>query len=59
MTVTGGSFASEVDAVQMVGDEIRFSISGGAFSSAVPGDFCAAGYAPVQNPDGTYGVTQS
>ena len=32
------------------------SISGGTFSSAVPADYCAAGYAPKDNGDGTYGV---
>ena len=32
------------------------SISGGTFSSAVPADYCAAGYAPKANTDGTYGV---
>lgn len=32
------------------------SISGGTFSSAVPADYCAAGYAPKANNDGTYGV---
>ena len=32
------------------------SISGGTFSSEVPADYCAAGYAPKDNGDGTYGV---
>ncbi len=32
------------------------AISGGTFSSAVPADYCAAGYAPKANNDGTYGV---
>lgn len=32
------------------------AISGGTFSSAVPADYCAAGYAPKANTDGTYGV---
>lgn len=32
------------------------SISGGTFSSEVPADYCAAGYAPKANNDGTYGV---
>ena len=32
------------------------AVSGGTFSSAVPTDLCAEGYAPAENDDGTYGV---
>lgn len=32
------------------------AISGGTFSNEVPADYCAAGYAPKANSDGTYGV---
>ena len=34
-------------------------VSGGAFANEVPADYCAAGYAPVTNADGTYGVKQA
>ena len=34
-------------------------VSGGAFANEVPADYCAAGYAPVTNADGTYGVEQA
>ena len=32
------------------------AVSGGTFTAAVPEDYCAAGYAPTDNGDGTYGV---
>ena len=32
------------------------AVSGGTFMAAVPENYCAAGYAPVANVDGTYGV---
>lgn len=32
------------------------AVSGGTFKAAVPKNYCAAGYAPVDNGDGTYGV---
>ncbi len=36
------------------GDSIE--VSGGTFSSEVPGDLCAEGFAPKDNGDNTYGV---
>ncbi len=35
------------------------TVSGGTFSSAVPEALCAEGCAPVENPDGTHGVSGS
>lgn len=32
------------------------AVSGGKFTSAVPEDYCADGYVPVDNGDGTFGV---
>ena len=32
------------------------AVSGGKFTSAVPAEYCAAGYTPVKNADSTYGV---
>ena len=32
------------------------AISGGTFTTAVPEDYCADGFIPTQNEDGTYGV---
>ena len=33
------------------------AVSGGTFTAAVPENYCAAGYVPTDNADGTYGVT--
>ncbi len=38
--------------------ENLFAVSGGTFSSAVDDVFCAEGFAPVQNSDGSYGVEE-
>lgn len=35
------------------------AVSGGTFTAAVPESYCAAGYAPTANADGTYGVKQA
>ena len=35
------------------------AVSGGTFKDAVPESYCAAGYAPTANADGTYGVKQA
>ena len=32
------------------------AVSGGTFTAAVPEDYCAAGYVPATNANGTYGV---
>ena len=32
------------------------AVSGGTFTSAVPADYCAEGFIPTANADGTYGV---
>ena len=32
------------------------AVSGGTFTSAVPAEYCAAGFIPTANTDGTYGV---
>ena len=45
-TVT--SAAAEADAT--------IAVSGGTFTAAVPENYCAEGYVPVTNADGTYGV---
>ena len=67
MTISGGTFTSAagVGAVQAYGwssnsqqtwDKPNASISGGTFSSAVPAEYCAGGFIPTDNGDGTYGV---
>lgn len=67
MTISGGTFTSAdgVGAVQAYGwknnsqqtwDKPNASVSGGTFSSAVKEEYCATGYIPKDNGDGTYGV---
>lgn len=67
VTITGGTFKSakgealkaytwENKTESKFGKSNVISVSGGTFSSAVPADYCAAGYAPKANTDGTYGV---
>lgn len=34
------------------------AVSGGTFSSSIDAGFCAAGYIPAENEDGTYGVKE-
>lgn len=34
------------------------AVSGGTFTSAVPAEYCAAGFIPTANADGTYGVKE-
>ena len=36
--------------------DATIAISGGTFTAVVPENYCAAGYAPTANADGTYGV---
>lgn len=37
----------------------EFNLTGGKFTAAVSSDYCADGFAPVDNADGTYGVVES
>ena len=69
MTISGGTFTSAdgVGAVQAYGwknnsqqtwDKPNTSVSGGTFSSAVKEEYCATGYIPTANADGTFGVKE-
>lgn len=42
--------------VEKVFDKGSYAISGGTFKTEVKKEWCAAGYVPTQNTDGTYGV---
>ena len=42
--------------VEKVFDKGSYAISGGTFKTKVEKEWCAAGYVPTQNSDGTYGV---
>ena len=50
-TVTGGTFGT-VEA----GEGATIAISGGTFGHEIPEEYCAEGFVPTQNPDGSYGV---
>ena len=55
--IKGGKITAEKDAILLTnGKDGTISVSGGTFSSAVPAEYCAEGYTPVKNADGTYGV---
>ena len=67
VTITGGTFKSAKgealkaytweNKTESKFDKINvISVSGGTFSSAVPADYCADGFIPTKNSDGTYGV---
>jgi len=56
LTITGGTFSKPISVSTQ---PANISISGGTFTNEVPADYCAAGYAPVANADGTYGVKQA
>ena len=51
MAVTGGEFVGAVES-----DDVTEFISGGTFDAAVPARYCATGFVPVDNGDGSYGV---
>ena len=53
LTITGGKFNK---AIQVSTRPANIAISGGTFATEIPAEYCAAGYAPVDNGDGTYGV---
>ena len=55
MNISGGTITGSTTAVA-AGENSTNNISGGTFSSAVPEEYCANGYAPKDNGNGTYGV---
>ena len=58
LKIEGGSLDvakwTVTDAAAKVNADI--AVSGGTFTTAVPENYCAEGYAPAANADGTYGV---
>ena len=55
LNISGGSITGSTSAVA-AGTNSTNSISGGTFSSAVPEEYCATGFQPKDNGDGTYTV---
>lgn len=56
LTITGGTFSKPISVSTL---PANVSISGGTFANEVPADYCAAGYVPAANADGTYGVEKA
>ena len=64
LKVTGGSvLGASKNPVNVTSDMLvrdisvnNVSVSGGTFNHAVPNDYCAEGFEPAENGDGTYGV---
>lgn len=55
INVSGGSF----DGKYAIGDHSTLEISGGTFSTEVPDQYCAEGFRPKDNGDGTYTVEKA
>ena len=53
LTITGGTFSKPITVSTQ---PANISISGGTFANEVPADYCAEGYVPADNGNGTYGV---
>ncbi len=55
LDIEGGMFKG---AFKVVNQPANIAISGGTFSMAVDAVYCAAGFIPTENGDGTYGVKE-
>ena len=61
--VTGGHFVNKMSRENIfrgVGDGTydNFEVSGGTFNKSISEDYCADGFIPTKNADGTYGVKE-
>lgn len=55
--IKGGTITAEKNAILLTnGKDGTIAVSGGTFSSAVKPEYCAIGFVPKANSDGTYGV---
>ena len=55
--IKGGKITAEKDAILLTnGRNGTVAVSGGSFSSEIKPEYCAAGFVPAANADGTYGV---
>lgn len=53
LTITGGTFNKPISVSTQ---PANIAIGGGTFASAVPDDYCAAGFTPTVDAEGKYGV---
>lgn len=61
IVIKGGNFTANAGKNPLIVDtdatgDVKVAVSGGAFSAPVSKEFCADGFVPVDNGDGTYGV---
>lgn len=61
--VTGGHFVNKMSGESIFrgvgkGTSDNFEVSGGTFNKSIPESYCADGFIPTQNEDGTYGVKE-
>lgn len=61
--VTGGTFTNKLSSENIfrgVGKATsdNFEVSGGTFNKSIPEGYCADGFIPTKNADGTYGVKE-
>ena len=59
--ITGGTFTNKKSGEQIFrgvgkGTSDNFEVSGGTFNMKISEEYCAAGFIPTKNADGTYGV---
>ena len=55
--IKGGKITAEKDAILLTnGRNGTVAVSGGSFSSEIKSEYCADGFVPTKNEDGTYGV---
>lgn len=59
--VTGGHFVNKMSGESIFrgvgkGTSDNFEVSGGRFNKSISDDYCADGFIPTKNADGTYGV---
>lgn len=61
--VTGGHFVNKMSGESIFrgvgkGTSDNFKVSGGTFNKSIPDGYCADGFIPTKNADGTYGVKE-
>lgn len=61
--VTGGTFTNKLSGEGIFrgvgkGTSDNFEVSGGTFNKSIPEGYCANGFIPTKNADGTYGVKE-
>ena len=58
MIVSGGNFTGVIKVADAYANTDAIAISGGIFNAPVAEAYCADGYIPTKNSDGTYGVKE-